>query len=115
MTTQTQPPWYLSEGAIWARWETGEEIQIALLSTTRWGGGDFTVTDQKNERIRQETLVNGPLIAQAWAIPQLIEALEDIAQGKGAYDPDKLKHCSNAVEDMKATARAALDLMKGQP
>jgi len=62
-----------------------------------------------------EVEANARLIAHAWAIPQLIEALETIAQGKGAYDPDKLKHCSNAVEDMKALARGALDLVKGTP
>ena len=35
-------------------------------------------------------------------------ALEQIAQGKGAFDTDQLKHCENCLEEAKATAKAVL-------
>lgn len=39
---------------------------------------------------------------------RLREALETIAQGKGAFDLDPLIHCGNCLEEAKATAHAAL-------
>lgn len=46
------------------------------------------------------------------AAPQLLEALEKIARGEGRYNRDPLEHCSNAVEDMKAIAVAAIEAEK---
>lgn len=39
---------------------------------------------------------------------KLLEALKEISEGKGAYDMDKLKHCSNTVDNMKAIADKAI-------
>ena len=45
------------------------------------------------------------LIASA---PAMLEALKEIAEGKGAYSRDKLEHAVNCVEGMKATAKQAI-------
>jgi len=39
---------------------------------------------------------------------ELRDALKEIAEGRGTYDLDRLKHCANTVEDMKALANKAL-------
>ncbi|KKN17932.1 hypothetical protein LCGC14_0960780 [marine sediment metagenome] len=38
----------------------------------------------------------------------LLAALEDIVKGEGPYSRDQLEHCSNTVDSMKETARAAI-------
>jgi len=47
-------------------------------------------------------------------IANLCKALEKIREGKGAYDSDPLKHCANAVEDMKQIAEKALKSLDGE-
>ena len=42
------------------------------------------------------------------AAPEMLEALIEIAKGKGRYDLDKLKHCGNTVEDMMELANEAI-------
>jgi len=42
------------------------------------------------------------------AAPDLLEALKEIVKGRGAYNQDQLIHCSNTVEEMKETAKAAI-------
>ena len=39
---------------------------------------------------------------------KFIEALEEISEGKGAYDIDPLKHCGNTVRDMIELANKTL-------
>lgn len=39
--------------------------------------------------------------------------LEEITKGEGAYSMNKLVHCGNTVESMKALAKKALELMEG--
>jgi len=36
---------------------------------------------------------------------EIIEGLKEIAEGKGRYDTDKLKHASNTIEDMITIAK----------
>ena len=38
----------------------------------------------------------------------LYEVLQEISEGKGAFNTDQLKHASNCIDDMKALAVAAL-------
>lgn len=38
----------------------------------------------------------------------LVEALREISKGAGAFNRDPLIHASNCIDEMKATARAAL-------
>jgi hypothetical protein len=42
------------------------------------------------------------------AAPDMLEALQEIALGKGSYSRDPLQHASNCIDDMKALARAAI-------
>ncbi len=48
------------------------------------------------------------------AAPALLEALREIAKGKGAYDLDPLIHCANTVESMRSIARAAIAQATGR-
>ena len=43
----------------------------------------------------------------------LLEILNEITEGKGRYDMDKLKHASNTIDDMKELAHKAINLLKG--
>jgi hypothetical protein len=43
----------------------------------------------------------------------LVAALEEIAQGSGAFSRDPLTHAANCIDNMKAIARAALANAKG--
>lgn len=63
------------------------------------GGNDF-----------KEQHANAHLIAAA---PDLLEALEEIAQGMGAYNVDPLEHANNVIEEAKSIARAAIAKAKG--
>jgi len=42
-------------------------------------------------------------------VKQLEEGLKEIAEGKGRYDMDHLKHAENTIEDMKEIAIGLLD------
>lgn len=44
--------------------------------------------------------------------PQLLEALKEIAIGRGSYSMDKLTHAENTIEDMKALANEAIALVE---
>jgi len=63
-------------------------------------------------RTREKELLKLPSIyaAEDWLaeIARLREALEEIRAGKGAYNQDPLKHCTNTVEDIKRIADKAL-------
>ena len=65
-----------------------------------------------DELTHTENGANAHLIADAPRLKrvneQLVEALEQIAKGAGAFSHDPLEHCSNIVEEMKAIALAAL-------
>ena len=54
---------------------------------------------------------NARLIAAA---PELLEALQEISKGAGAYDRDPLIHAENVIEDMKGIARAAITKATGK-
>ena len=41
-------------------------------------------------------------------VENLIKALKEIREGKGAYNQDPLIHCSNTVDDMKIIADKAI-------
>ncbi len=43
---------------------------------------------------------------------RLIELLEEIIEGKGAYSLDRLEHASNTIKNMKSLAKEALEIVK---
>jgi hypothetical protein len=47
--------------------------------------------------------------SQSLTISKLREGLEEIAKGQGAYDLNPLKHCANAVENMREIAKSLLN------
>lgn len=61
MTEATKGPWRVEGNIIMATWETGEPVQVATLSTTRWSEPD----GGRNDRMRAETRANAALIAAA--------------------------------------------------
>ena len=54
---------------------------------------------------------NAHLIAAA---PDMLEALKEIAEGKGRYSMDPFTHACNTVDDMKELARQAIALVEGR-
>jgi hypothetical protein len=51
---------------------------------------------------------------------QMFEALTEISEGKGRYNPDSFTHCKNTVEDMKELAINSIafktnSMTKGEP
>ena len=54
---------------------------------------------------------NARLIASA---PEMLEALEEIAQGRGGFSKDNYEFAKNVIENMKALAEAAIARAKGE-
>lgn len=46
---------------------------------------------------------------------QLLDALEEIAEGRGRFSMDKFTHARNTIEDMKELALNAIALAKREP
>jgi len=44
-------------------------------------------------------------------IEKVIELLEEIALGQGAYSMDKLRHAENCIKSMKNLAQEALEIL----
>lgn len=62
------------------------------------------------ERLRAVRKTLGDANEEADAeIERLRAALEEIAEGKGAYSMDPLEHAGNCIDDMKELARKALN------
>ena len=72
--------------------------------------GLFSIRDADNKRIATDLRYEEAalIIRAANAHEALIEALGKIAEGKGAFNLDPLKHCANCLEDAKAIAVAAI-------
>ena len=60
---------------------------------------------------KPEEQANARLIAAA---PKLLEALQEITEGKGRFSLDHLTHAENTIEDMKEIARAAIAAAEGK-
>ena len=58
----------------------------------------------------------GPFCEECWEkhhasdakVADLLEALEEIAEGKGAYSLDKLTHAKNVIENLTTIAKQAM-------
>ena len=57
------------------------------------------------DAFKKEKAANMALIAAA---PDLLAALQEVAEGAGRYSKDPLTHAENCIEDMKAIARSAI-------
>ena len=44
--------------------------------------------------------------------PKLLEALKEIAEGKGPYSMDRLKHADNTIQNMIKLAKDAIALVE---
>lgn len=58
--------------------------------------------------MRKSNIVCRRMLNNLSLIEGLLAALEEIAEGKGAYSRDQLEHCTNAVESMKEIAKEAI-------
>lgn len=72
------------------------------------------VDDIKFHRKRQQEIHSGNIdfayipLKQALAAPEMLEALKEIAKGRGAFDRDPLQHASNTIDNMKEIANEAI-------
>ena len=48
-------------------------------------------------------------------VKELVEALEEIKKGEGAYSQDHLTHANNTIENMKSIAEEALSNWRSKP
>lgn len=60
--------------------------------------------------------LDGPpeLLGEYPAAPDLLAALEEIAEGAGPFSQDPLEHAANTIEAMKELARAAIAKAKAK-
>jgi len=97
----TKGPWWQADGSIRAQFE-GEEVQIALVSTTRWSHPD----GGKTRRLQAQSNDNARLIAAA---PELLAALETLlamtVEGECNYDAQG-QEWPEVVQARAAIARA---------
>lgn len=57
---------------------------------------------------------NAEIVRACNSHDELVEALEEIAEGKGRYSTDPFQHAINTIDDMKELARKALAKARGQ-
>ena len=102
MTTGFTPgPWVAKDASIRATWDTGETVQVALLTTTHWSYPD---KESCNKRMRAETEANARLIAAA---PDLLAALDDllhVIRTMGTCPTPDDDHCPHAEAIRRANA-----------
>lgn len=91
--------------------------------------GPWRVIHQRT--IREIHSSNGPKVADVYdftgdsqfaradarliaAAPELLEALKEIQEGRGAFSMDHLTHAANTIEEMKALAKTAIAKAEGE-
>lgn len=67
----------------------------------------YAAYDTKDE-VKVAEAYNKPNADMIASVPEMREALQEIAKGKGRFSRDPLTHASNTIEDMKALAVGAL-------
>ena len=92
--THTPGPWHSVGHNI-------EDDNGKVVATTEAPNGDEFPRAGTNRR----------LIAAA---PELLEALKEIAEGKGRFSQDPLTHASNTIEDMIEIAHNAIAKAEGK-
>lgn len=114
-TKHTKGPWTVGEGSsINGEWEDGTEVQVCLMSTTRWtyGSPNDPRNRANNKRISAETPANAVLVAAA---PELLEACEQLLRWFTADVPGVLSAselllggCPNELKADIERCRAAI-------
>jgi hypothetical protein len=81
----TPAPWRVDGSSIVAEWETGEAVQVAVMSYTTWTHGTTDNEENRicNERMRSENVANARLIAAAPLGAELADAI--IAAARPPY------------------------------
>ena len=79
------------------------------------GGSDHSIIVATLKGWDGDDEANAAFIVQAVnAHDELVEALKEIAEGRGRFDFDHLKHCANTVDNMKDLALKALAKAEGK-
>jgi hypothetical protein len=107
-------------GSILATWDTGEIVQIALMSPTHWTGIhnpqgpkeiEADLRERRNEkRIHEETEHNAYLLAASW---EMREALEDLLGGRWLID-GVCQHCGRDYRGETEPVTSCSDDCPGQ-
>lgn len=67
------------------------------------------IAKRQIEDIMEEGDANAERIVKAWnSHDELVSALQEITEGKGAFDMDPQQHANNTIRDMKEIAIKAL-------
>lgn len=102
----TSGPWFNENGNIRGKWETGEEIGIAMTGVTRFCGDDSG--GPRDKRMRAEDSANATLISAA---PEMYYALQDLCRFMKMGDRAGALAVSHAWDN----AIRALKKAEGQP
>ena len=102
----TPTPWnYIRGDSLLSVKANGEEI-ASVGNAPYWER--FTSTHEANAALIVRAVNRDHLFGE------LVEAVEEIAKGAGAFDMDHHQHAMNVIEEAKATARAILAKVKDE-
>lgn len=102
LDAHTPGPWKIERVPIESRGGSNTAYKIGPMCVCLyddWRAREAGISEAENT-------ANALLIVAA---PDMLAALQEIVQGKGAFSRDPLTHASNTIDNMKALARAAIE------